>query len=69
LRATPDQDFIEGYPKIGAVLIGTPPSKPAASAWWAQPGAILRIAPASTRPYGDLKHPMHKPPGEILFEI
>jgi hypothetical protein len=36
--------------RSGAVLVQTLPSKPATSAWWGQPGAILRTAPASTRP-------------------
>jgi hypothetical protein len=55
--------------RSGALLVGTLPSKPDASTWWAQPGAVLIIDPTSTQPLMDLKHPMHGPPATILLEI
>jgi hypothetical protein len=47
--ATPNRDSTEDYLRLGAVLVGTLPSKPVALAWWAQLGAILRTTPVSTQ--------------------
>jgi hypothetical protein len=47
--ATPDRDSIEDYHGIGAALVGTLPSKPAASTWWGRPGAFLRTAHSKSK--------------------
>jgi hypothetical protein len=38
--------------RSGVVLVGTLPWKPTTSTWWAQLGAMLRIAPTSTPTIG-----------------
>jgi hypothetical protein len=54
--ASPDRDFTEDYPKIGAVAIGTRRWKVALLAWW--PQHLLETSLVGTPPPEDQKCPM-----------
>jgi hypothetical protein len=69
LGPTPDRDSIEDYLEISGVPTRTLPLRPAALAWWVQPGGTLRIVPVGTRLSGDLKRPMRGHPAPMSFRI
>jgi hypothetical protein len=55
--------------RLGAMPTGTLPTKPTTSAWWVQAKPTLRIVPAGTRPFEDLKHLMHGHPATIIQNL